>query len=336
MASRINLAQLKQMSGLKDLKNQVEKGRQLSRIPLSRIVSKEQVRKSFTGIEELSASFREFGQQSPIVVLPADKDGNYVILQGERRYRAAVMAGWTDIEAIITNSETTEVNRILSQLTENVQRDDMKPLELSQAFVELSDLGMTGRDIARRLGLSETFVSLYLSIGKVPDWIRVHCNADKIKDGWTIHWLIRADQLDHEATKAFVEEQLAIGEGRITRSQTKTFYEKLKEAAALAANKPVKHRRVKMRSYMQRIPEHPMEADCHPIKAEDALHIKVHILKQNGDQISMEEGYLTPNATSDRPGYVCVTVDGHVRSVPSDTITIAKISPASEISDDEL
>lgn len=336
MASRINFAQLKQMSGLKDLKKQVETGRQLSRIPLDRIVSKEQVRKSFTGIEELSASFKEFGQQSPIVVLPADKDGNYVILQGERRYRAAVMAGWADIEAIITNSETTEINRILSQLTENVQRDDMKPLELSQAFIELSDLGMTGRDIARRLGLSETFVSLYLSIGKVPDWIREHCNSEKIKDGWTIHWLIRADQLDHEATKAFVEGQLAVGEGRITRSQTKAFYERLKEAVAIAENKPVKHRRVKPRSYMQRIPEHPMEADCHPIKAEDALHIQVHILKQEGDRISMEDGYLTPNITSERPGHVCVTVRGHIRSVPADTVTIAKITPASEISDEEL
>ena len=336
MASRINFAQLKQMSGLKDLKNKVETGRQLSRIPLSQIVSKEQVRKSFTGIEELSASFKEFGQQSPIVVLPAGNDGKYVILQGERRYRAAVMAGWTDIEAIITNSQTTEIDRILSQLTENVQRDDMKPLELTEAFVELAELGLTGRDIARRLGLSETFVSLYLNLGKVPDWIREHCDSEKIKDGWTIHWLIRADEIDHEATKAYVEDQLAKGEGRITRAQTKKFFEQLKASKAQEGDKPVKKRRAKPRSYFERIPEHPMTADCRRIKAQDALHVEVHIISQKDGNVVMEEGYLTPNVTSDRPGHVCVTVEGKIRSVPCGTVTIAKISPASEISDDIL
>lgn len=131
------LNKLKNLNALKNKVDGVHADRRLSKLKIDTVVSVKQVRTSFTDLEGLAQSLREIGQQSPILVKPQNQDGKYVILQGERRWRAAKLAGLTEIDAIILDKDVSERDRILGQLTENLQRDDMKPsklLSLSKSF----------------------------------------------------------------------------------------------------------------------------------------------------------------------------------------------------------
>lgn len=156
------LNKLKNLNALKNKVDGVHADRRLSKLKIDTVVSVKQVRTSFTDLEGLAQSLREIGQQSPILVKPQNQDGKYVILQGERRWRAAKLAGLTEIDAIILDKDVSERDRILGQLTENLQRDDMKPLEIAFAFEELRDLGLKQKEIAQHLGLTKSYVSLYL------------------------------------------------------------------------------------------------------------------------------------------------------------------------------
>ena len=138
-------------------------------IPISDIYSIEQPRTVFEGIEDLAKSMKEIGQLQPIVVNP-DGKGKFIIEQGERRWRAAKLAGLATLDAVVKPEENHQNNpeRIVRQLVENVQRDDMKLFELVRCIHTVIGLGMKGRELARRLGMSESDVSNYNSVAELP------------------------------------------------------------------------------------------------------------------------------------------------------------------------
>ncbi len=107
-------------------------------IPLSEIVPNQyQPRKHFDeeALSELSGSLRQHGQLQPIVVI--EKDDGYMIIAGERRFRAAKMAGFDTIKAVVANYDNENLRELA--LIENIQRENLSALELAHSYKELLD-----------------------------------------------------------------------------------------------------------------------------------------------------------------------------------------------------
>jgi ParB family chromosome partitioning protein len=119
-------------------------------------------------LEALAASIREVGILQPIVVRPADDDGNYTLVAGERRCRAGRLAGLTEVPAII-RSDGGEAGNLTEALIENVQREDLGPLEEAAGYKQLlEDFGFTHAQVATRVGKSRPAVSNSIRLLQLP------------------------------------------------------------------------------------------------------------------------------------------------------------------------
>ena len=122
-------------------------------------------------LEELAASIREVGVLQPIVVGPADDDGRHVMVAGERRLRAARLAGLTEIPAMIR--ATDDGTRLAEALIENVQREDLGALEEAAAYKGLmEDFGMTHEQVASRVGKSRSAITNAVRLLNLPGVIQ--------------------------------------------------------------------------------------------------------------------------------------------------------------------
>lgn len=118
---------------------------------------------------ELVDSIREHGVLEPLVV--ADTPAGFQIIAGERRWRAAKMAGLKTVPAIIKKS--TPRKMLEMALVENVQRKDLNPLERAKAFQRLvSEFGLSTREISQRIGKSWAYVSNSLRLLRLPDILK--------------------------------------------------------------------------------------------------------------------------------------------------------------------
>jgi len=117
-------------------------------------------------LEELALSLREFGMLQPILVRPVG-EGRFEIIAGERRFRAARLAGLEQIPAIVRH---TDDNQLLTEaLVENIHRADLNPLEEAAAYQQLlEDFGMTHDALAQRLGKSRSAISNGLRLLGLP------------------------------------------------------------------------------------------------------------------------------------------------------------------------
>lgn len=141
-------------------------------IVLSKIVADpDQPRRVFdeNKLQSLSDSIAAQGVLQPITVQPANDDGKHIIIMGERRWRAAQIAGLTVIPAIVREA-TSELRAI--QLTENVQRADLSTMEIAQAVEQMRKDGKKRPEIAKALGWSEAEVSRFAGIPKMPEAIQ--------------------------------------------------------------------------------------------------------------------------------------------------------------------
>ena len=196
-------------------------------LQIDEIVSHEQVRKKFDGLDELAESIKELGVQVPINVTDRDALGHYVIIQGERRWRAAKMAGLTRIPAIVVQTEIEDTKRMLMQLTENLQRDDMLPVDIAKAFEELTETGLTASQIAKSLGRSHQYVSTYLQLNDLPPFLHVLASDGNIKDATTLVLLKRACEARPDVAQKVIYD--ALDENRsISRSAAQKLLKALK------------------------------------------------------------------------------------------------------------
>lgn len=122
-------------------------------------------------LAELAESIRAYGVLNPILVRKSPIAGRYIVVAGERRLRASRQAGLTSIPAIIDQGDDKSQERTLAiQLVENLQRDDLAPLERAQAVGMLRDsYNLSLRDIAERLGMSKSSVQRTLELLDLPD-----------------------------------------------------------------------------------------------------------------------------------------------------------------------
>lgn len=144
-------------------------------IPLVQIgVNPDQPRKTFseTELEELAASIREKGVLQPILLRPVkNRDYNYEIVAGERRYRASKMAGLAEIPALVKNLANENAMEIA--LIENVQRENLNPIEESAAYLNLMDkCEYTLADVSRLIGKSESYIRNLIRLNNLPESVK--------------------------------------------------------------------------------------------------------------------------------------------------------------------
>ena len=145
-----------------------------SMIPLSMIEpNADQPRTSLGNIEELAASIREKGVLEPILVRVIGPN-SYQIISGERRYRAAALAGLDEIPAIELDVDDKEQLEIA--LIENIQRKDLTPFEEAEGFLALQQrFSYTHEKISQVIGKSRITVTETLLLNEIPDRIRAMC-----------------------------------------------------------------------------------------------------------------------------------------------------------------
>ena len=122
-------------------------------------------------LADLSRSIREHGVVQPVVVRRAGAGGRYEIIAGERRWRAAQLAGMTEIPAIIRDVGDREALELA--IVENIQRADLNPVEEAAGFQQLiDDHGYTQADLGQVIGKSRSHVANTLRLLKLPDDVR--------------------------------------------------------------------------------------------------------------------------------------------------------------------
>lgn len=163
---------------------QDEKVSDLRFIKVSEIVpDKDQPRRSFDelALDDLAESIRQHGVLQPIVVTP--KNGKYLIVAGERRYRASLLAEQEKIPALVRT--LTNQHRLELSLIENLQRSDLNPMEVATAYLKLRDqFNMTLEQISERVGgKSISTISNRLRLLRLPSVVQQLLTEHKITEG---------------------------------------------------------------------------------------------------------------------------------------------------------
>ena len=142
-------------------------------IPISAIrPNTHQPRRAFDeeALGTLAASIRELGVLQPVLVRPLD-DGGYELIAGERRWRAAKRAGLQSVPAIVRNAD--DAVSLEQALVENVQREDLNPLDEAAAFQQLvEDFKLTHEELAARVGKSRVAITNALRLFQLPPSIQ--------------------------------------------------------------------------------------------------------------------------------------------------------------------
>ena len=142
-----------------------------------------QPRKTFDSdlLAGLADSIAEHGVLQPILVR-ASGNGRYQIIAGERRWRAAKMAGLAEIPAIALDRDDLAAAEIA--LVENVQREDLNPIEEAGAFRALAEeFGMTQEDLSRRVGKSRSYIANATRLLELPDEVKALVSAGELSAG---------------------------------------------------------------------------------------------------------------------------------------------------------
>lgn len=144
----------------------------------------DQPRKEFDpeALAQLAESIAAHGLIQPIVVRSAGTDGYYQIVAGERRWRASKMAGLLEVPVLIMEMDDKKAAQVA--LIENVQREDLNPMEEAAAYrALLSEYGMTQEELSRQVGKSRSAVTNILRLLDLPDEIAAMIRDGKLSTG---------------------------------------------------------------------------------------------------------------------------------------------------------
>ena len=183
-----------------------------------------QPRKTFREetLSQLAKSIEENGLLQPIAVRPT-LSGGYTIIAGERRWRAARMAGMTQVPVIIR--EVTDQQAMELALIENLQREDLDPMEQAEGFQQLlTRCGLTQEQAAQRLGISRSSLANSLRLLSLPENVRQMVKEGKLSTGHckVILGLPSPDLMETAAA--------LVAEGQLNVRQTEALVKKLQKA----------------------------------------------------------------------------------------------------------
>lgn len=202
--------------------------------------NRSQPRKEFDegALAELADSLSRHGMLQPLLVRPL-MGGGYQIVAGERRWRAARMAGLTEVPAVIRELADHEVMELA--LIENLQREDLTPLEEAQGYQTLMDTyGMTQEEVAHTVGKSRPAVANALRLLNLPQEILNLVNEGKISSGHARTLLGFQDKEQMlEAAKLVVSQGISVRE----------LEKMVKRANEAAQKKPVEKKKNRIQYY---------------------------------------------------------------------------------------
>jgi len=193
-------------------------------------------------LEELARSVLEHGVVQPVMVRP--RPGGYELVAGERRWRAALKAGLNSIPAVIKEFSDVELMEIA--LVENLQREDLNPIEEARAYAKLiREFGFTQEQLARRVGKSRPQIANTL----------------------------RLLQLDEELQKAILDEQISVGHAKVLLAIEEPSLRKQVAARVLQGKLSVRETEelLKARPQARRRPGKPAKKDPQLVELEEIL-----------------------------------------------------------------
>lgn len=194
-----------------------DRGDNIVNLDIDRILpGKEQPRRVFQedALKGLSASIKEKGVLQPIIVSRTG-DGTFNIIAGERRWRASMLAGLKKIPALIKNVASKDALEIA--LIENIQREDLNPIETAEAFNRLQqDFSMTQEELADKVGKERATVANYLRLLKLPDEIKDMLYNGALSMGHARALLSLEGRLNQiEAARKIIKKGLSVREAEV-------------------------------------------------------------------------------------------------------------------------
>lgn len=220
-----------------------QKGKPLL-VPIERVLAgRGQPRRRFEDepLEELAASIREKGILQPLVVVPTD--GGYELIAGERRLRAAVRAGLEKVPVVLHDA-ATESEMLELALVENLQREDLGPIERARAYERLLEAyGLSQEDVARKVGKSRVAVANTLRLLGLPAPV-----LDAIEQGLVSEGHARALLALPTATRQIETMQAVVRRGLSVRETEQL----VRDSTETSQNRPAPRR--------ERRPSSPMES----------------------------------------------------------------------------
>ena len=203
-------------------------------VPLSKIVPNPyQPRKEFESeaLSELADSIRQYGVLQPLLVAPG-KDGTYILIAGERRLRASIMAGLGTVPVIVSEYTTQQIAEIA--LIENLQRKDLHYLEEAEGYEKLvNTFHLTQESMAIRVGKKQSTIANKLRLLRLPVSVRNKLHDSKLTER---HARVLLKLENEETQKAVLQKVL---KGNLNVRQAEALVEKtLKENGKLDKKKP--------------------------------------------------------------------------------------------------
>jgi len=192
-------------------------------------------------LQELADSIRELGLIQPLIVqrMPETEDAahppKYQLITGERRWRAAQLAGLRHVDVVVKDVSPLEMLELA--LVENIQRADLNPLEEAEAYARLvDDFGLTHEQVAERVGRSRVSVTNTMRLLRLPEGVRQLLLTDALTEGHA-RALLMLDQGDEQSQVArdIVRKALSV---RQTEELVRRRQSSAPEAASLRARSP--------------------------------------------------------------------------------------------------
>jgi ParB family chromosome partitioning protein len=245
-----------------DISPQAASSQAAAQLPIEKLVPNPgQPRKNFdeTELQELADSIKTYGIIQPIIAANAE-DGTYIIIAGERRTRAAKLAGLDAVPVIIR--DYTEQKRLEVSLIENIQRADLNPIEEAAAYKNLMDFsGISQDDLATRVGKNRSTVANALRLLKLPAGIQKSVEEGTVSPGHARALLsVTSTKAREKLYKDIIAGDLSVREAE-------------KRAAALNTEKPGKEKPAAKKKGKK----HPPEIDAMVEKFINKLGTKVVI-----------------------------------------------------------
>ncbi len=203
-----------------------ERGDEIVRIDIENIFPSEgQPRKIFKdeALKELSASIKEQGILQPIIV-SKQENGSFRLIAGERRWRAARLAGLNKIPALIKDVSSQAALEIA--LIENIQREELNPIETAEALQRLhGEFNLSQEELSKRVGKDRSTIANYLRILKLPDEVKSFINNSSLSIGHAkVILSLPSKQKQIEAAKKITKYSLSV---RATESLCKKMSQEL-------------------------------------------------------------------------------------------------------------
>jgi len=187
-----------------------------------------QPRKEFdeAKLKDLADSIRQYGILQPMVVTRKEvvkEDGGltteYELISGERRLRASKIAGLSQVPVLIRDQEESDQLKLELAIIENLQREDLNPVDRAKAFQQLVDqFHFKHGDVAKKVGKSREYVSNSLRILLLPEEMLTAVSEGKISEGHTRPLLMLADRKEEQAVlfKEMLFRKMSVREAELT------------------------------------------------------------------------------------------------------------------------